>query len=50
MMEEFGNGNNVPYSPEIVLNGNLGFWMTQLPQTLKNLPINHLAIPGTIQL
>lgn len=31
----------------IILNKELEYWMTQLPETLKNLPIIHLAIPGS---
>lgn len=33
----------------IILNKELEYWMTQLPETLKNLPIIHLAIPGKFQ-
>ncbi|XP_003694563.1 PI-PLC X domain-containing protein 2 [Apis florea] len=31
----------------IILNKELEYWMTQLPEVLKNLPIIHLAIPGS---
>ncbi|XP_015598778.1 PI-PLC X domain-containing protein 3 [Cephus cinctus] len=32
---------------EPILSRNLEFWMSQLPATLKSLPIIHLAIPGS---
>lgn len=33
----------------IILNKELEYWMTQLPEVLKNVPIIHLAIPGKFQ-
>lgn len=44
------NKENAYYSEEyskIILNDKLEFWMTQLPEALKNIPIIHLAIPGS---
>jgi len=34
----------------LVLNDDLEFWMTRLPAPLKDMPIIHLAIPGTFKL
>lgn len=34
------------YSIRTISNDNLEFWMTRLPEPLKNLPIINLAIPG----
>ncbi|KAK2586455.1 hypothetical protein KPH14_010730 [Odynerus spinipes] len=34
-------------SMKIILNDNLEFWMTRLPEALKNIPIIYLAIPGS---
>jgi len=33
----------------VVLNDDLEFWMTRFPAPLKNIPIIHLAIPGTFK-
>lgn len=35
------------YPTNFILNNNLEFWMSQLPEPLKNIPIIHLAIPGS---
>lgn len=35
-----------PDVDEIILNHDLELWMTNLPPSLKRLPIIHLAIPG----
>ncbi|CAK9832947.1 hypothetical protein ANTRET_LOCUS9702 [Anthophora retusa] len=32
---------------EAVFNKELEYWMTRLPEPLKNIPIIHLAIPAT---
>ncbi|KOC59583.1 PI-PLC X domain-containing protein 3 [Habropoda laboriosa] len=32
---------------ETIFNKELEYWMTQLPESLKNVPIIHLAIPGS---
>jgi hypothetical protein len=33
----------------LVLNDDPEFWMTRLPAPLKDMPIIHLAIPGTFK-
>lgn len=32
-----------------ILNNDLEFWMTRFPAPLKDIPIIHLAIPGTFE-
>lgn len=34
---------------DIAVNEELQYWMTRLPEALKNIPIIHLAIPGKFQ-
>lgn len=34
---------------DIAVNEELEYWMTRLPEALKNIPIIHLAIPGKFQ-
>lgn len=34
---------------DTVVNEELEYWMTCLPEALKNIPIIHLAIPGKLQ-
>ncbi|XP_014478123.1 PREDICTED: uncharacterized protein LOC106746260 isoform X2 [Dinoponera quadriceps] len=47
-MESGGEGGNVAKEAAVAtLNGDLEFWMTRLPAALKNVPIIHLAIPGS---
>lgn len=39
-----------PKQKDTTLNQELEYWMTRLPDDLKNLPIIHLAIPGKFQI
>lgn len=48
-MEGAGKGENIARWPDAVLNDDLEFWMTRFPAPLKNIPIIHLAIPGTFK-
>lgn len=42
-----GKGENPARWPGIALNDDPEFWMTRFPAPLKNIPIIHLAIPGS---
>ncbi|XP_011168671.1 PI-PLC X domain-containing protein 3 [Solenopsis invicta] len=46
-MQDGGKGENIARWPGTALNDDLEFWMTRLPAPLKNIPIIHLAIPGS---
>lgn len=50
-MADRDKGENIARGPgESSLTHNLEFWMTLFPASLKNIPIIHLAIPGTYKL
>ncbi|XP_071558280.1 PI-PLC X domain-containing protein 3 [Temnothorax nylanderi] len=46
-MESGAKGENMAIWPGAVLTDDLEFWMTRFPAPLKNIPIIHLAIPGS---